>query len=205
MCKRSLVVVLALVVSSQAWAVAVLPGTSANAVAEPDPVNGAVIAGPLVTPLVGAAFNATLISTVIQGDTSNPYGGLTFVYEVINSPNSQDPLGRVTITGFDGWLTDMSYQPQLGGQLPPTIMDRAANGEVVGYSFIAPPLGTTALLPGATSELLVVQTNAPSYTTSVGNVIDGSIAAGPAYAPIPEPTALLLLVGSAGMWLRRRR
>jgi hypothetical protein len=84
-------------------------------------------------------------------------------------------------------------------------MDRSINGNVVGFSFVGPPLGPAVLVPGATSMVLVVQTDAKAWTRSIGNVIDGSIASGDIYAPmIPEPATMLLLVGSLGFFWRRR-
>ncbi len=186
----------------QAWAIPIAPGVSAAAASEPDPVGGVLVAGPLVTPLNGAAFQATLTSWVYQ-EPNSPLGGLTFVYEVANNQVSVDPLGRVTVTGYAGWATDMSYQP--GAGTIPSFMDRTANSNVIGYSFLPRPIGAAALMPGATSELLVVQTNAPRFQIAVGNVIDGSVASGPAYAPVPEPASLLLLLGSTVLCLKRRR
>jgi len=192
-------------IAAPAWASPLLSGVSALAPAEPDPLGGVAVAGPLVSPLVGARFTATITSTVIAGDAANPFpGGLTFVYQVANSPVSIDALGRVTIDGYTGWLTDASFQP--GPGLPPATMDRSTTGDVVGFSFVEPPLGPTALVPGSTSMSLVVQTNAPVFSINVGNVIDGSIAAGPVYAPnpVPEPGAAMLLLGGVALLMRRR-
>jgi len=193
--------------STSVWAAPLLPGTSALAAAEPDPIGGAVLAGPLTSPLAGAAFNALVTSWVYQNDQTNPFpGGLTFVYKVTNSDTSTDSIGRFTVNGYKTgatvWQTDASFQP--GAGLAPATMDRSANGNVVGYSFVGPPLGPSTLTPGASSMLLVVQTNAPAFTQTIGNVIDGSIASGLVYAPVPEPTTLLLLVGGLAL-LRRRR
>ena len=195
------------VLATSAWAAPLLPGTSALAAAEPDPIGGALVAGPLTSPLAGAAFTASVTSWVYSGDTTNPFpGGLTFVYMVTNSDVSTDSIGRFTVNGYMSgatvWQTDASFQPGVG--LAPATMDRSANGNVVGYSFVGPPLGPSTLTPGASSMLLVVQTNAPAFTQTIGNVIDGSIASGLVYAPVPEPTTLLLLVGGLAL-LRRRR
>jgi hypothetical protein len=197
-----------LLVAAQVWAAPLLPGTSALAPAEPDPLGATLVAGPLVSTLTGAAFNATVTSWVYQGDTTNPFGGLTFVYQVANEDTSTDAIGRFTangyMTGSTVWATDGSFQVG-AGLLPPATMDRSANGNVVGFSFVGPPLGPAVLAPGATSTMLVVQTDAPDFTRSTGNVIDGSIASGPIYAPVPEPATMLFLAGGLGMALLRRR
>jgi hypothetical protein len=170
------IVACVVLIASQAWAIPIVPGQTAIAVAEPDPVGGLVVAGPLVSPMIGVAFTGTLTSTVIQGDATNPFGGLTFIYQVANSPLSVDAIGRFTVTGYNGWMTDMSFQP--AGGVPPATMDRSLAGTVVAYSFVGPPLGPAVLAPGMVSETLVVQTNAPRWIESIGNVIDGSIASG---------------------------
>jgi hypothetical protein len=132
-------------------------------------------------------------------------GGLTFIYEVANSPNSMDAISRVTVTNYDNWQTDMSFQIPTAN-LVPALMDRSASGNVVGYTFVGAPLGPTVLVPGGVSALLVVQTNAPWFRESTGYVINGSIASGPALVPaVPEPAAMLLLVGGLVGLLARRR
>jgi hypothetical protein len=204
---RTLGCIFCALVTPHAWAIPMGPGMVALAAPEPDPVGGVVVAGPLVTPMVGGAFTATLTSTVIQGDVSNPLGGLTFVYQVFNSPNSFDAIGRVTVTGYSGWLTDMSYQTPGPVGLPPTLMDRSFTGDAVGFSFIGPPLGLGVLLPGATSAMLVVQTNAPAFAPSMANVIDGALARGPSLAPVPEPASMMFLAAGllVGVRVRCRR
>jgi len=195
-----------LVAGTQVWAIPILAGQAAIAAAESEPLNGTLVAGPLETPMIGTAFDAKVTSWVYENDESNPYGGLTFVYEIVNSEAGRHAIGRFTANGFSGFLTDLSFaiEQDVTDKVPPATMDRSLDGDVVGFSFVGPPLGPSVLVPGATSNLLIVQTDAPDYTTSIGNVINGSIASGAIYSPIPEPATMLFLLGGIGFLLRRR-
>jgi hypothetical protein len=85
--------------------------------------------------------------------------------------------------------------------------DRSLLGEVVGFSFIGQPLGAGTLLPGATSAVLVVQTNAPAFVPGLAYVIDGSVAGNiPTFAPVPEPATLaFVMLSLGGVVIGRRR
>lgn len=168
---------------------------------EPDPVGGVVLAQ-MMAPFAGPKFSGTLTSTVIAGDVSNPYGGLTFTFLLQNNPTSIDEIGRLTINNFTGFLTDVSYQ--LGNGQAPAIADRNPAGDVIGFSFFGAPIGSGLLRPGATSQLLVIQTNATIFNVSFASVIDGGVAMAPTYAPLPEP-ATLALVAIGGLALLRLR
>lgn len=203
-------IVLALQISTAA--AAPLPAnTTAFAVAEPDAgiSVGTVIAGGVPVPFVAATFTGTLTTSVISGDTSNPYGGLTFVYQVssvIGPPSGE--IDRVTVNGYAGFLVDASYQsPPLAG-LAPTLNNRSASGDVVGFSFIGFPVGPGTVLPGMTSALLVLQTDAQFYQPTIASVIDGSVAMVPSFSPaVPEPSTLALGICALGtllVYARRR-
>lgn len=195
----------ATLVTSAAYAAPITAGQTAFAVFENNPVGGTSVVQS--QPFATANYTGTLISTVITGDTSNALGGLTFTYQLVNDPTSANALTRLTINGFTGYSTDLSYKLGTGG-LAPTSNDRDASSSVIGFSFTGQPLGLGTLSAGTTSELLVVQTNAQSYQTRIANVSNGAVspvnAFGPASVTSPEPATLAALV-IGGTLLRRRR
>jgi len=186
---------------------AVLVGPST----ETDPT-GATVVDTLVTPFsVAGAFSGTLTAEVLSGDTSNPFGGLTFVYTLANDgaagPNS---IGRLSISAWDGVAIDGSYQiPVASGDVAPATIDRNPSGDVVGFNFvpIASDPASGFLAPSTTSALLVVQTDATAYRTGAfASMIDGGVITIDTFAPVPEPsTVILLLTGAAAACMIARR
>jgi hypothetical protein len=171
--------------------------------AEPDPIGGTLIAGGVPVPFTAATFSGTLISSVIAGDTTNPYGGLTFTYFLTNNAASPHEIHRFTVSSFASYQTDVSFQPpQAPGGVIPTFADRSDGvGDVIGFGFI--PLLGGALKPGQSSVLMVVQTDAQTYHPTLAAVIDGSVAMVSSFAPltiIPEPSTLVLgAIGLVGL------
>jgi hypothetical protein len=180
-------------------------GVQFPAIAEPGPVGGTQLATTGPVAFSSATFNGFLTSSVFTGDTSNPFGlnGLTFVYQLVNAPNSGDSIGRLTVSSFDNFLTDVSYNPTLPvGGTPPTLITRSANGQVMGFDFVSP-----ALAPNTAGANLVVQTNSTQFNPTFASVIDGSTAQVASFAPlpVPEPSAVAALALSALAIVRRRR
>lgn len=205
--------VAALSLAQQSHAAPLISG-AIGASLEAEPTGGSVIASLLSPFTVPGKFSGTLLSEVYQGDTSNPYGGLTFVYTLSNTsvlPES-NPITAVTINGYTGSLTDVSYNTP--GHAP-TSIDRLTP-DTVGFRFPEPLFipgfgffGAGTLLPGMTSASLIVQSDLPSYTTNVAQVIDGAVINVAALVPvIPEPSTLVLAglgVALAGLAVRRKR
>ena len=76
---------------------------------------------------------------------------------------------------------------------------------MIGFNF--PAAGE--IIPGETTVLLVIETNARHYTTGFVSAQDGTAGFGFAYAPaVPEPSSLALLgsgLTMAGALIRRLR
>ena len=154
---------------------------------------GALVAGGVPVPFATAGFTGTLTSSVFAGDGTNPLGGLTFVYVLQNNVASPGEIDRITVASFAGFATDADYAPV--GMVVPTLIDRSADSSTVGFSFIQPPVGPGALLPGQVSDMLVVYTDAPFYAATLANVIDNNVVRVASFAPltvIPEPSTLIL-------------
>lgn len=199
-------------VATQAHGAALVPGSVLiPGAAEPDPTGGAVVATTGAVPFsVPGSFTGKLTTTVISGDPSNALGGLTFTYLITNDAASANSIGRLTVGEFLGFATDGSYQVPAGGVAPASI-DRNVSGDVVGFNFVPTPVDplTGFLAPGASSALLVVQTDAKAYAPSLANLIDGGVTSVSSLGPaVPEPSTIALVVGSLvslGVYRLRRR
>lgn len=170
--------------------------------ADPGPMPGIVVdtvSSPFVTP----TFTGTVVTSVISGDLSNPYGGLTFIYRVFNDIGSVHPVSRATMNGYAGWLTDVSYQiPAVG--VAPALVNRPT-ADFVGFTYFDAPLGSGLITPGSSSAVMVIRTNSPAYRANFVSVIDGFVATVPSFSPIPEPATLALLGLGACLAARRRK
>jgi len=199
------------ILTAQAGAAPLPPGTALfGPSTEGDPVGGTSVTSILAGFSVPGAFSGTLKSEVISGDTSNPLGGLTFIYTLSNDgvagPNS---IGRLSLAGLAPFGIDGSYQVPASGVAPASI-DRNPSGDVVGFNFV--PLvtdpATGFLAPGSSSAVLVLQTDAVAYARgNFGSLIDGGVGTVDALIPVPEPsTVALSLVGlAAAAMIGRRR
>src|SRR3954447_20570507 len=120
----------------------ILPGgVLAPAPAEPDPALSATLlqtTGPVA--FTAGLYSGSLASSVFVNDTSNPFGpnALTFTYQLVNNPGpGNDSIGRLTVSSFDNFLTDASFNAGLPvGGTPPSAITRSTNGEVMGFTFL---------------------------------------------------------------------
>jgi len=175
---------------------------------------GALVAGGLPIAFASGGpngFSGTLASSVIQEPAGqNPLGGLTFTYQLHNNATSATAMERLTLADFSGFATDVSFLPATGQS--PTVTDRSFGaGAIIGWDFTGLPVGLGTLLPGQTSALLVVQTNAAFYNLlDSASIIDGKTVNTTAAAPndftniSPEPASLSIIIGIAALCSRRR-
>ena len=154
-------------------------------------------------PFVGSAGTLSgTIQAAVYSDPLNTFGAgdLDFVYQITNSASSTDSISRVTAINFTGFSTDVGFTATgsglgngfVNGTVAPELVDRQS-ADVVGFTFNAPL--TDAITPGATSTVLVIETNATHFTSGNVSVIDGSVITVPAFSPtaVPEMSSVTLL------------
>jgi hypothetical protein len=181
-------------VSTMASAATLGPGTLLHPAPGASGPTGGVILESSMLPFLSPTYNGTLTTTVIRGDSTNPFGAnaLTFTYVVTNGAGTHS-INRFTVNGFDGFTVDASYQtPQAVSTIAPAYADRETNGSSVGFSFVLAPVGSGPLGPTQTSATLVLKTNATSYVPNLASVLDGFPATVGTFAPVPEPSTVVL-------------
>ena len=196
-----------LMCAARIYGLPLAPGiTLLPAPAELDPMGGTLIAslGPIAftSPPLSGPFTGTLTTSVIAGDATNPFGGLTFTFLLTNDATSLAPISGMINSSFIGFAIDASYQVPTTG-VPPFSIDRNALGDEVHWDLVVAPGGPGALVPGTSSALLVLQTNATQFTFSNFASVIGSTVAVPSIGPaVPEPaatTGLILLAACVGV------
>lgn len=132
----------------------------------------------------------------------NNGGTLDFYYQVANSANSATAIARETDNSFTGFATQVGFRTDGGsfaaagfvnGSITPITADKNGSGSVVGFQF-NPPDGAK-ILPGTTSSVLVISTNATAFVLGNASVIDGGTQTVTAYQPagVPEPVSMILM------------
>jgi len=195
----------ALAFASSAGASILVPPQSPTA---PD-VFASIPTGSIVASLLGqsfvsdlgaADFSGVYSTEVIQG--ANVFGAndLTFVYQFNNATTSGQDINRVTASDFGGFQTDVGYVTGTG-DIPDSV-DRTSSNPV-GFNF------ATGVLPGTTSSVLIIETDATEFVPGHFSLIDDGVSLNPAFAPgVPEPkTWAMMIAGLAflGFAARRRK
>lgn len=214
-----------------AWGLAVLALTSG--VVQAAPLTGTVltIEGTVVLPGVTTDSAGALIAslstpwsfTTTAGTTSgglttavflNATGTLDFYYQIANSADSVTGIERMTAANFAGFLTWTGYRMNansvssagfVDGTVAPYVASRSTNGIVTTFQFGAMPADW--VLPGTSSEVLVISTNTNTFTIGNASIIDGGAATVAAYMPFfaigdvptPEPESVLLMAAGVAV------
>ena len=193
--------------ASLASATVLTPGSSGA----PDPFSNAgwtLLTTTGSQALSSGTFTANATSWVYS-DSANTFcaGCLDFVYMVART-GGNDPIERITTGSFAGYSVDAGVVTSSPGFAPLSV-DRSADGGVVGFNY-----QNAANLTGTEStQLLVIQTNATSFTAGLMSVQDRLSANGVGFQPsaaAPEPVSMSLLGGGLaliglGRWRRNNK
>jgi hypothetical protein len=182
-----------------------------------------------------SAFTGSDSGTVVSAVYQEAGGTLDFYYQVdLNATAANcggsgqiacDPLERLTVSSFAGFQTSVGIIEKgsfLGGAFTngldmPATVDRNSSGNVVGFDFNSSSGSSSAILPGTDSFVVVVTTDATTFTNGYASVIDSIPSTTGSYAPLftpvstPETGTLTLLssgllgLGLTGLRRRFRR
>jgi hypothetical protein len=140
-------------------------------------------------------------------------GCLDFAFEVtIDTGLSNAAIFAMNFARFFGYTTDVGYVNGSGSGAPNSV-SRGPGGGGIGFNFNTM---SSVLIPGESSDFLLVATNATTYDTGGNLTISGAGNNNPTvsgqvngfFEPtfVPEPsTALLLIFGLVGIAALRKR
>jgi hypothetical protein len=200
----------ALIAAQQAQAVSILPGATVVPGAAPKPDTTLLASSSFDFDLSDPSpIKGTLFSEVWthDGDTSATTTGNIFVYRIQLTAGSPVALGRLSVTGWEGWAADV-LQDALGGHLADSANRDDLPADVIGFNFDKTPNGFDS---PEFSAWLMIASDANSYTDATANFINGGIDNKPTFAPanITTPdggtTAIMLALSMFGIAGLRRK
>lgn len=149
----------------------------------------------LVTPYSFGNVNGDILSGVIRNDPINPFGGLTFLYQIQSTGPA--PVTQFSVPGFGffpgvpveaTWLsTQISiFNPSFPNGLTPTVSRSTGAGDVINFNF---PVGVPA---GLWSIILIINTPYQDFGLVGGSVSTADSNTGLLLlGPVPEPSTFI--------------
>jgi hypothetical protein len=151
---------------------------------------------------------------VVSGDTTNPFGGLDFIYQISVTAGDARTLtfsnyaavGTTNVGDNTGGSCAVCAGAAAGTLAP----DLASSNGLGGISFGSAKFNTGSssnLLPGVTSYLMYIQTSAKAYVPGSIGILDTVAGNTAGLGPVPEPGSVGLLLGGLfglGLFVTRR-
>jgi hypothetical protein len=196
--------------ASSAWAVPMPPGSTAYF---PTGTTGPVAPWGSLTFVTQMSSNyvadhgafSGVLHTIVYREAS---GTLDFWYQVTGSTH---PLDRISVDSYTGYSTNM-YWVNDASILPPETLGNLGTVAYDKFTHLVPDVigaNFQGGLGAASSNWLVVQTDATSYSGATARLQDGDQATAATLAPAPLPSSLVLvgtgLFSLAGGFVRRLR
>ena len=176
-----------------------------------------------------AFFGGTLLDSAITDIKNFSYNGiartavydtgsgLDFYYQFSNDASSKNGVDRFSGYDFSSlgasqvsvFQTGTGFGIFTNGTEASDYADRTAAG-VIGFNFV--PNGASKVIPGTTSFIQIIRTNATAYTVGNFGLIDGYADNAKGFAPtitaaVPEPETYAMLFAGLGLigFVARRR
>lgn len=182
---------------------AALIGPSQGPIPMPSPITwaGGTLLDSLISTISAPTFSGVARTAVYDGPEEGV--NLDFYYQFSNNSGSAEAVERISATNFGNTVTNAfqlngGFGGFVAGSNAATTVDRGPLGSI-GFNFNT----ASRLLPGDSSHVLQIRTNATAFTGGHMGIIDGSAATAAAFqpvaAPIPEPETYAMLLAGLGL------